>query len=36
MIQAPLEAPCIEKRRVVFLMGADMGMIEVVEMRDKP
>ena len=36
VIQAPLEAPCIEKRRVVFLMGADMGMIEVVEMRDKP
>ena len=29
VIQAPLEAPCIEKRRVVFLMGADMGMIEI-------
>ncbi len=31
VMQAPLEAPCIEGRRVAFLMNSNLGIIELVE-----
>ena len=31
VIENPLEAPCIENRRVAFLMGSHTGMIELLE-----
>lgn len=31
MTQAPLEAPCIQNRKVAFLVGENMGIVELVE-----
>lgn len=31
VMENPLEAPCIENRRVAFLMGAHTGIIELLE-----
>ena len=33
IVQEPLKAPCIENRCVAFLMGSDMGIIELLEKR---
>ncbi|MCR4901785.1 MAG: VOC family protein [Butyrivibrio sp.] len=31
VMQAPLEAPCIENHRVAFLINSNLGIIELVE-----
>ena len=31
MTQAPLEAPCIQNRKVAFLVGENVGIVELIE-----